>query len=313
MPTGNNQRLHAVLQAGQAHIRATGIESDPGSPPLLGMLGAAAKAATDGFTILKGPAPGKPTKKGTDDGNGNQVLPKSSAVAKDTIEAYKKDAKARAEALDKARAEAKLCVAARVQAVNTYQQSSEKAALAAILELEKQLAETEAARDKVQNASDASLAKLDEMKTAGGQSTAQVAELKKTIALLQVEKKSLEDELAALKESCDKARDTAASLAETKRKELDAEWTIKLRECESKNLSKGLDAAKKNEDNLELLVLANKALAAEQAELGLLKEESAKEMNKLLKELKEKAEQEQRFRKAALEACEALKAFTQKK
>ena len=312
MPTGNNTRLHAVLQAGQAHVRATGIEPDAGSPPLLGMLGAAAKAASDGFTMLKGPAPGKPAKKDIDN-NGNQVLPKSSAVAKDTIEAYKKDVKARAEALDKARAEAKLCAQSRIQAVNTYQQSSEKAALAAILELEKQLAATEAARDKVQNASDASLAKLDEMKTAGGQSTAQVAELKKTIALLQVEKKSLEDELKALKESCDKARDAAATIADTKQKELDAEWTTKLKECESKNLNKGLDAAKKNEDNLELLVLANKALAAEQAELGLLKEESAKEMNKLLKELKEKAEQEQRFRKAALEACEALKEFTQKK
>ena len=310
MPTGNNQRLHAVLQAGQAHIRATGIESDPGSAPLLGMLGAAAKAASDGFTMMKGPAPGKPAQKDIDDGNGNQVLQKSSEVVKDLVATYKKDAQARTKALDKARAEAKLCAESRTNAVNEYQQNAEKAALVAINELEKQLAATEAARDKLQSASDASLAKLDDMVKVGGQSSAKVEELTKAITLLQVEKKSVVDELAAFKKTCDQARDAAAALSETKLKELKAEWSTKLEECKSKNASSGADAAKQLEETLGQLKLAQKSLFDETKELALLREENATQTNKLLAE---NVKQEELFRKAAIAACDALKAYTQKK
>ena len=309
MPTGNNTRLHAVLQAGQAHIRATGIEPDPGSPPLLGMLGAAAKAASDGFTMMKGPAPGKPARKDIDD-NGKQVLQKSSEVVKDLVATYKKDAQARTKALDKARAEAKVCAESRTNAVNEYQQNAEKAALVAINELEKQLAATEAARDKLQSASDASLAKLDDMVKVGGQSSAKVEELKKTIALLQVEKQSVVDELAALKKTCDQARDAAAALSETKLKELKAEWSTKLEECKSKNASSGADAAKQLEETLGQLKLAQKSLFDETKELALLREENATQTNKLLAE---NVKQEELFRKAAIAACDALKAYTQKK
>ena len=309
MPTGNNTRLHAVLQAGQAHIRATGIEPDPGSPPLLGMLGAAAKAASDGFTMMKGPAPGKPARKDIDD-NGKQVLQKSSEVVKDLVATYKKDAQARTKALDKARAEAKLCAESRTNAVNEYQQNAEKAALTAINELEKQLAATEAARDKLQSASDASLAKLDDMVKVGGQSSAKVEELTKTIALLQAEKKSVVDELAALKKTCDQARDAAAALSETKLKELKAEWSTKLEECKSKNASSGADAAKQLEETLGQLKLAQKSLFDETKELALLREENATQTNKLLAE---NVKQEELFRKAAIAACDALKAYTQKK
>ena len=309
MPTGNNTRLHAVLQAGQAHIRATGIEPDPGSPPLLGMLGAAAKAASDGFTMMKGPAPGKPARKDIDD-NGKQVLQKSSEVVKDLVATYKKDAQARTKALDKARAEAKLCAESRTNAVNEYQQNAEKAALVAINELEKQLAATEAARDKLQSASDASLAKLDDMVKVGGQSSAKVEELTKAITLLQVEKKSVVDELAAFKKTCDQARDAAAALAETKLKELKAEWSTKLEECKSKNASSGADAAKQLEETLGQLKLAQKSLFDETKELALLREENATQTNKLLAE---NVKQEELFRKAAIAACDALKAYTQKK
>ena len=309
MPTGNNTRLHAVLQAGQAHIRATGIEPDPGSPPLLGMLGAAAKAASDGFTMMKGPAPGKPARKDIDD-NGKQVLQKSSEVVKDLVATYKKDAQARTKALDKARAEAKVCAESRTNAVNEYQQNAEKAALVAINELEKQLAATEAARDKLQSASDASLAKLDDMVKVGGQSSAKVEELTKTIALLKVEKQSVVDELAALKKTCDQARDAAAALSETKLKELKAEWSTKLEECKSKNASSGADAAKQLEETLGQLKLAQKSLFDETKQLALLREENATQTNKLLAE---NVKQEELFRKAAIAACDALKAYTQKK
>ena len=309
MPTGNNTRLHAVLQAGQAHIRATGIEPDPGSPPLLGMLGAAAKAASDGFTMMKGPAPGKPARKDIDD-NGKQVLQKSSEVVKDLVATYKKDAQARTKALDKARAEAKVCAESRTNAVNEYQQNAEKAALVAINELEKQLAATEAARDKLQSASDASLAKLDDMVKVGGQSSAKVEELTKAIALLKVEKQSVVDELAALKKTCDQARDAAAALSETKLKELKAEWSTKLEECKSKNASSGADAAKQLEETLGQLKLAQKSLFDETKQLALLREENATQTNKLLAE---NVKQEELFRKAAIAACDALKAYTQKK
>jgi len=310
MPTGNNTRLHAVLQAGQTHIRATGIEADPGSPPLLGMLGAAAKAASDGFAMMTGPAPGKPARKDIDESNGNQVLQKSSEVVKDLVATYKKDAQARAKALEKARAEAKLCADSRTKAVNEYQQDAEKAALAAINELEKQLAATEAARDKLQSASDASLANLDDMVKVGGQSSAKVEELTKTIALLKVEKQSVVDELAALKKTCDQARDAAAALSETKLKELKAEWSTKLEECKSKNASSGADSAKQLEETLGQLKLAQKSLFDETKELALLREENATQTNKLLAE---NVKQEELFRKAAIAACDALKAYTQKK
>ena len=309
MPTGNNTRLHAVLQAGQTHIRATGIEADPGSPPLLGMLGAAAKAASNGFAMMTGPAPGKPARKDIDD-NGNQVLQKSSEVVKDLVATYKKDAQARAKALEKARAEAKLCADSRTKAVNEYQQDAEKAALAAINELEKQLAATEAARDELQSASDASLANIDNMLKVGGQSSAKVEELTKTIALLQAEKQSVVDELAALKKTCDQARDAAAALSETKLKELKAEWSTKLEECKSNNASSGADAAKQLEETLGQLKLAQKSLFDETKELALLREENATQTNKLLAE---NVKQEELFRKAAIAACDALKAYTQKK
>ena len=309
MPTGNNTRLHAVLQAGQAHVRATGIEPDPGSPPQLGMLGAAAKAASDGFAMIRGPAPGKPTRKDIDD-NGKQVLPKSSEVVKDLVATYKKDAEARAKALDKARAEAKVCAESRTKAVNEYQQDAEKAALAAIKELYKRLAETEAARDKLQSASEASLAKLDDMVKVGGQSSAKVEELTKAITLLRVEKQSVVDELATLKKTCNQARDAAAALAETKLKELNAEWSTKLEECKSKNASSGADAAKQLEEALGQLKLAQENLLDETKELALLREENATQTKELLAE---NVKQEELFRKAAIAACDALKAYTQKK
>jgi hypothetical protein len=273
------------------------------------MLGAAAKAASDGFTMMKGPAPGKPARKDIDD-NGKQVLQKSSEVVKDLVATYKKDAQARTKALDKARAEAKVCADSHTKAVNEYQQNAEKAALTAINELEKQLAATEAARDKLQSASDASLAKLDDMVKVGGQSSAKVEELTKAITLLQVEKKSVVDELAAFKKTCDQARDAAAALAETKLKELKAEWSTKLEECKSKNASSGADAAKQLEETLGQLKLAQKSLFDETKELALLREENATQTNKLLAE---NVKQEELFRKAAIAACDALKAYTQKK
>ena len=279
-----NPRLQDVLRAGGYKLEATG------APDL--KKAASAPAAAAGVTMMKGPAPGKKVLK---DNDGNQAFAKSSAVVNDLVKDYQKAAEERTKTLQKARNDAKLCAERRVKAVEDYKQEQEAAALKAIKDIQERLAKKEAELDKMQSASKDA---MDKLQKSGGESTKEVEALKKIVEQLKVEKTSVETEYAAFKKSTDKARDAAKALSETNIKDAKADAAIKLKECEAKNASSGVDAAKKLEQALESLKVAQKSLLHETKQLAGMKEDQANESKA--------------FRAAAQAACDALKAYTNK-
>ena len=289
-----NPRLQDVLRAGGYKLEATGAPGDAGTAPNL-KKAASAPAAPAGFVTQKGPAPGKKVLK---DNDGNQAFAKSSAVVNDLVKDYQKAAEERTKTLQKARNDAKLCADRRVKAVEDYKQEQEAAALKAIKDIQERLAKKEAELDKMQSASKDSMANLAKLEKSGGETTKQVEELKKIIEQLKVEKTSVETELASFKVSTDKARDAAKALAETNLKDAKAEAAVKLKECEAKNASSGVDSAKKLAEALDSLRVAEKRILDETKELAKMKEDQAKESKA--------------FRAAAQAACDALKAYTAK-
>ena len=321
MPMGNNPRFAAVLRAGEAHRRetaATGappkgalkgaaaadalkkaasadsvMAKDPGAPPNLGKA-QSTPAAPQGFQMRKGGGGAKPVK--VDSETGNQILAKSSEVVKDIIAQYKKDQAERTESLRRARADADTCAQRRVEAINKYRDEEAAAARDAIAKLEAELKKVEKSRDDLQNASDASLAKIDKMTKEGGESSKQAEEMKRAIAKLEAEKKSVQDELALKVKSCNEARDAAQREADAEKAKLEAAWKLKLDEAEAKaaagdvKSSKELaECARKLEKAVEDLERETKALSAAE---------------------KAAFEKDKKFYAAAKAACDALSAYT---
>ena len=329
MLIGNNPRFEAVLRAGEAHRRetaATGapgdkpapaqkltgpaaadalkpklggkaasadsvMVNDPGAPPNLPRA-QSTPAAPQGFQMRKGGG-AKPVKA---DGIGNQIVPKSSEVVKDLIAEYKKDQAERAESLRKARADAETCAQRRVEAVNKYRDEEAEAARDAIAKLEEMLKKKEAALDKLQNASDESIRKIEQMTREGGETNKQVEEYKKLIAKLESEKKSVEDELKLKVESCNSERDAAQREADAEKAKLEAAWKLKLEQCEAKAAAGDVESSKK---------LAECTRKLEKAVEDL--ERETKALNAAEKDAFEK---DKKFYAAAKAACDALSEFT---
>jgi hypothetical protein len=316
---GYSPRLNAVLRAGQVQFATTGapgdkpapvtkltgpaaanalkkaasadsvMAKDPGAPPNLSK-GKSTPAAPNGFQMRKGGG-AKPVR--VDSETGNQILAKSSEMVKDLIKDYETEQKDRVEALRKARAEGEACAERRMKAVDKFRDEEAKATADIIKKLETELKKVEKARDDLQNASDANLAKIDKMTKEGGESSKKVEELNKVIAQLKAEKESLEKELAAKVKSCNEERDVAAREAAAELKKLEAAWQLKLDECEKKADVESSKALKECTTKLEKAV----------ADL----EKETKAHNELEKSASEAAE---KFKAAAKAACDALKEFT---
>jgi chromosome segregation ATPase len=306
---GNNPRFDAVLRAGEIHrlmgASYSGAPGDnsikyaknaigaPGDPPKGMKKAASSPAAPSGFVTRKGPSPGKKSLKDDQD---NQPFQKSSEVVKDLVAQYKQEAFARTEALRKARSDAELCADRRVKAVTKYRDDEAKAATETIGRLETMLQEKEAALDKLQSASDASLSQLEKMTKEGGESSKMVKQLEVTLAQLTSEKKSVQDELAAKIASCNKERDAAQRETDAELKKQQAEWQLKL--------DQALAAAKAGD------VKSSKELA-----------ECTSKLEKAVEDLKTQTvrsttletssyEKAKKFHAAAKAACDALSAYT---
>lgn len=320
MPMGNNPRFEAVLRAGEAHRRetaATGappkgalkgaqaadalkkatsadsvMAKDPGAPPNLGKA-RSTPAAPQGFQMRKGGG-AKPVK--VDSETGNQILAKSSEVVKDIIAEYKKDQAERTEALRRARADADTCAQRRVEAINKYRDEEAAAARDAISKLEAELKKVEKSRDDLQNASDASLAKIDKMAREEGESSKLVTELQRVVKELNAEKASVQAELNLKIKSCNEARDAAQREADAEKAKLEAAWKLKLDECEAKAAAGDVKSSK---DLAECTRKLEKAV-----------EDLERETKALSAAEKAAFEKDKKFYAAAKAACDALSEFT---
>jgi len=320
MPMGNNPRLDAVLRAGQAQLAATGapgdppagalrgaaaadalkkaasansvMASDPGAPPAFGKA-QSTPAAPQGFQMRKGGG-AKPVK--VDSETGNQIFAKSSEVVKDLIAEYKKDQAERMEKLRKDRADAETCAQRRVEAINKFRDEEAAAARETIAKLEAELKKVEKSRDDLQNASDASLAKIDKMAQQEGESSKLVTELQRVVKELNAEKASVQDELNLKIKSCDEARDAAQREADAEKEKLEAAWKLKLDECEAKAAAGD--------------VKSSKELAECTRKLEKAVEDLERETKALSAAEKAAFEKDRKFYEAAKAACDALSAYT---
>ena len=321
----NSARLEAVLRAGEAHrqVLATGEDpkgalkgaaaadalkkagksvqninaatairkDDPGAAPKLPR-GQSTPAAPQGFQMRKGGG-AKPVKA---DGIGNQIVAKSSEVVKDLINEYKKDQLERADALRKARADAETCAQRRIEAVNKYRDEEAEAARQAIAKLEEMLKKKEAALDKLQSASDESIAKIEKMTREGGESSKLVEQLRMSNGDLNAERNSVQAELEALKVDCNLKRDAAQREADAEKAKLEAAWKLKLDEAEAKAAAGDVKSSKELAECARKLEKAVEDLEAETKALSAAK--------------KAAFEEDKKFREAAKAACDALSEYT---
>jgi hypothetical protein len=268
------------------------MANDPGAPPTLGN-GQGTPAAPQGFQMRKGGG-AKPVK--VDSATGNQILIKSSEVVKDLISNYNQGHKNHVEALRKARAEGEECAKRRITAVDKFRDEEAMATTTIIQKLEKMLKEVEASRDKLQNASEESLAKLEQMARAGGESTKQVEEMRTAIAKLEAEKTSVQGELANLKDNSDKARDAASAHEKAALAEVVADWQVKLAAAEKAAADGDVASSNKLKECASKLEKATEELEAKTREIKGLE--------------KVAYQHDSKFRKAAKAACEALSEYT---
>lgn len=300
----HNQRLNAVLRAGEVHrqVTATGAvdklkgaaaadalakpkpappakvtstpnaaKNDPGAPPILKKATTVPTTKKEKVRAGTGANKAKPAPKDTgDDDMGGED---SSLWLNDLVSSYKTEVEARKKKLDTVRDAAKECAENRVAAVTDALKEQEDAAKKIV----------DALKDKLTQVSK----ELDRLQAAQADNTTQKDACEDARA-------SLDRELKALKTSCDKERDAAKAAAETKLKETIAEWTTKLKECEAKNATSGAEASKKLDEALGKLSEAQKALKAEQDTLA-----------KLQADTKTKNE---KFAKAVDDACKLLQA-----
>ena len=183
--------------------------ADAGAAPVLPARAQTLPAVmdSDGFTFVKGPAPGK---KAIVNDDGKQLFGKTNPMVEDLVNKYKEKTEERREELARARRNAEECAERRRQAVSEYQQEQEAAADAAIKKLQDELAAKEALIDDMQNKSDEALRELQTARDSGSASSAEVTRLLALIEQLKDEKESVKDELAAKVKSCDEERDVAA-------------------------------------------------------------------------------------------------------
>jgi len=312
--TGYNPRLNAVLRAGQTQLAATGavdkltgpaaanalkkaqsadsvITNDPGAAPVLGKA-QSTPAAPQGFQMRKGGG----AKAVKVDGEGNQIVKKSSEKVKDLITEYQQEQKEHMEALRKARAEGEECAKRRIKAVDTFRDEEAKATTTIIQKLEKMLKDVEASRDSLQNASEASIAKIEKMTREGGESSKQVEEMKKTIAQLEAEKKNIQQELDKSKADSNAARDAATAHEAAELAKLAAEWQAKLAAAEKAAADGDSESSKKIKEYTSKWEKATEELEAKTKEIKNLE--------------KGAYEHDTKFRKAAKAACDALSEYT---
>lgn len=221
----------------------------------------------------------------------------SSAVVEDLIDKYRLAADTRRSSLEEARKIAEACAKVRAEAVTNYRDEQEKAAGDAIESLQTTLAEKEAEIDRMQNASAATMRELGAMKDQDGASSAKVEMLEKAVAEMTDEKNAIARELESTKVLWNDERDAAAKLATNQLQEKEAEASAKLLEAQAEATKAAAEAAQVLEQCLE-----------EKEKLLLASTNDNADMTKLNKE---KQEQEEKFKKAAVEACEALREYTQ--
>ena len=173
---------------------------DAGAPPVLPARAMTLPAVVDnkGYTIMKGPAPGK---KALVNDDGKQIFGKSNPMVEDLVNTYKDKTEERRDQLARARRDAEECAQRRRQAVSDYQQEQEAAADAAIKKLQEELAEKEAMIDDMQNQSNEALKQLQDAKDSGSASSEEVERLLATIATLTIARDSFEKQLEQKVES----------------------------------------------------------------------------------------------------------------
>ena len=221
----------------------------------------------------------------------------SAAVVEDLIDKYRLAAATRRSSLEEARKIAEDCAKVRAEAVTNYRDAQEKAADDAINSLQTTLAEKEAEIDRMQNASAATVRELEALTDQDGTSSARVEKLEKALAETTNEKDAIARELEFTQASRTDERAKAEELATTQLQEKEAEASAKLLEAQTEATKAAAVAAKDLETCLEekeTLLLASKNERADMTKLN-----------------KEKQEQEEKFKKAATEACEALREYTQ--
>ena len=250
----------------------------------------------DGFTFVKGPAPGKKTLKND---RGDQMLAKTNPMVEDLINKYKEKTEERREELARARKAAEECAERRRNAVSEYQTEQEAAADAAIKKLEEELAAKQALIDDMQNQSDEALKQLQEAKDSGSASSAEVERLMATIATLTIARDSFEQQYKDKIVSCDEERDVAAREAAAQLAATESEWEKKLAEANAEAAEKALELTTERDECNDKLAKA----------LGDL--ESEVKAHNALEKLKE--EEEDKFHDAAQAACAALKDYQDSK
>lgn len=272
--------------------------ADAGAAPILnrGAKTMPAVMDSDGFTFVKGPAPGR---KAIVNDEGKQLFGKTNPMVEDLVNKYKEKTEERRDELARARKNAEECAERRRKAVSEYQQEQEAAADAAIKKLQEELAAKEALIDDMQNRSDEALRELQTARDSGSASSAEVERLLALIEQLKDEKESVKDELAAKVKSCDEERDVAAREAEAQLAACESEWEKKLAAAQAEAAEKTLVLTTERDE-------CNDKLAKALSDL-----ESEIKAHNALEKLKE--EEEDKFHDAAQAACAALKDYQDSK
>ena len=301
LPVG---KLKAAARAALATTTKDGRDSDDYQPyDPSGDAGAApmlpARAQTlpavmdsDGFTFVKGAAPGK---KAIVNDDGKQLFGKNNPMVEDLVNNYMEKTEERREELARARRNAEECAERRRKAVSDYQQEQEAAATMAIKKLQDELAEKEALIDDMQSQSDEALKQLQTAKDSGNASSAEVERLLATIATLTIARDSFETQYKDKIESCNEERDVAAREAAAQLAGAESEWEKKLAEANAEAAEKALELTTERDE-------CNDKLAKALADL-----ESEIKAHNALEKLKN--EEEDKFHDAAQAACAALKDY----
>ena len=268
--------------------------ADAGAAPVMPARAMTLPAVVDnkGYTIMKGPAPGK---KAIVNDDGRQLFGKTNPMVEDLVNKYKEKTEERRDELARARKNAEECAERRRKAVSEYQQEQEAAADAAIKKLQEELAAKEALIDDMQNQSDEALKQLQDAKDSGSASSAEVERLMATIATLTIARDSFEKQLEEKIESCNEERDVAAREAEASLAAAESEWEKKLAEGQAEAAEKVLVLTTERDE-------CNDKLAKALSDL-----ESEVKAHNALEKLKD--EEEDKFHDAARAACAALKDY----
>jgi chromosome segregation ATPase len=158
------------------------------------------------------------------------------------------------------------------------------------------LKEVEASRDSLQNASEASIARIEKMTREGGESTKQVEEMKKAIATLEAEKANIKKELDTANADSNAARDAASAHGKAELDKVEADWKVKLAAAEKAAADGDVVSSNKVKEYASKLEKATEELEAKTREIKGLEQGAY--------------EHDSKFRDAAKAACEALSEYT---